>query len=85
MKENLKIVTIGAILIVCMVITLLLVLESIPSKLDKACNEFEMEYVYREGMYCLDEDGVLHPIHHKCSVLRSTPCEIRFIKFEVKE
>jgi len=39
-------------------------------KLEKACNEYNMNYEYREGTNCLDKNNVLHPISSDCRVFR---------------
>ena len=48
-------------------------------KLEEACNEYDMDYEYREGANCLDKENVLHPISSDCGKFRWDECEIRFI------
>ncbi len=54
--------------------------EDVIHKLEETCNEYDMNYEYRDGANCLDKKNVLHPISYDCVIFRWDKCEIRFIQ-----
>ena len=74
-----KILFVIWLIITLAVISLLIVFGDVIDKLEVACNEYNMDYEYREGINCLDKQNVLHPISSECGAFRWDECEIRFI------
>ena len=66
-------------IIVLTIVTCSVLFKDVIHKLETACNEYDMNYEYREGTNCLDKQNVLHPISSDCGKFRWEECEIRFI------
>ena len=67
-------------IIVGTVILMTSITDNIDEVLDRACNEYNMDYEYRAGGNCLDKDDVIHPITSDCDIWIWSECNIRFIK-----
>ncbi len=81
--------SIGIALVIVMSIILGVILffiifaDPITKVLDNECKEQDMEYLYREGPNCLDEDNVIHPIAYSdCGIFiwNQDTCKIRFVE-----
>ena len=62
------------------IVTSIFVLGDVIDLLEDTCNQYDMNYEYREGPNCLDKQNVLHPISYECGKFSWSECKIRFIK-----
>jgi len=59
------------------------IMEGVENKLERTCQLYDMDYIYRNGDYCVESDGTLRPISSDCPPphKRGT-CDIKFLKYE---
>ncbi len=82
--EKRHIIMIGLIIFFTIYISVIFFsFESVTKKLERTCNLYDMEYVYRNGgQYCIEDDGKIYPIATDCpSPIKRGTCDIKFIKY----
>ncbi len=67
-------------IVVLLIATPFIIFGDVIDTLELACNEYAMNYEYREGANCLDSGNRLRPISYECGTFKWDGCEIRFIK-----